>query len=122
MLPVATAPYALGRSDTLLKLKPHLDAEVVVIGHRTGSGKLRDSLGAIEVETPAGRRFFIGSGCSDAARCEPPAVGSTVTYRYRDLTSTGLPRFATYLGRHEEEWARPARYSRPLNRSLGVSA
>src|SRR5439155_17851373 len=101
-LRVATAPHAPGRSDTLLKLKPHLDAEAVVIGHRAGTGKFRDSLGAIEVETPAGQRFFIGSGFSDAARREPPAIGSTVTYRYRDLTSTGRPRFATYLRRHDE--------------------
>jgi DNA ligase len=102
MLHVATAPYAAGRSDALLKLKPHRDAEAVVVGHRAGSGKYRGSLGAIEVQSPAGRRFFIGSGFSDAARREPPPIGSTITYRYRDLTSTGLPRFATYLRRHDD--------------------
>ena len=37
---------------------------------------------------------------SDAMRREPPAIGTTVTYRYRDLTSSGLPRFATYLRPH----------------------
>ncbi len=34
-------------------------------------------------------------------RREPPPIGSLVTYRYRDLTPGGLPRFATYLRRHE---------------------
>jgi DNA ligase-1 len=101
VLHVADARYAAGRSDTLLKLKPHLDAEAVVVGHRGGAGKYRGLAGAIEVESPQGRRFFIGSGLDDAARREPPPIGATVTYRYRDLTSSGLPRFATYLRRHD---------------------
>ena len=47
--------------------------------------------GALEVESAQGRRFFIGSGLGDGARRGPPPIGSTVTYRYRDLTSSGLP-------------------------------
>ena len=31
----------------------------------------------------------------------PAAVGSVVTYRYRDLTSSGLPRFASFLRVHD---------------------
>jgi DNA ligase-1 len=27
----------------------------------------------------------------------PPAIGATVTYRFRDLTGSGLPRFASFL-------------------------
>jgi DNA ligase-1 len=101
MLHLASAPYAGGRSDALLKLKPHRDAEAVVVGHQPGAGKYRGSVGALEVEAPDGRRFFIGSGLSDAARRDPPAIGSVVTYRYRDLTSLGQPRFATFVRRHE---------------------
>ncbi|MDQ6638818.1 MAG: DNA ligase [Pseudomonadota bacterium] len=101
MLHVASAPYIAGRSDALLKLKPHLDAEAVVIGHRAGTGKYGRVVGALEVESPQGRHFFIGSGLSDAARRDPPAIGTTVTYRYRALTSSGLPRFATYLRPHD---------------------
>jgi DNA ligase-1 len=100
MLHVAAAPYVAGRSETLLKLKPHLDAEAVVVGHRRGAGKYRGHVGALEVESPDGRRFFVGSGLSDAARANPPRIGSAITYRYRDLTSTGLPRFATFLRPH----------------------
>jgi DNA ligase 1 len=103
VLHVADAPYAPGRSDSLLKLKPHLDAEAVVVGHRRGGGKYRAEVGALEVENAEGRRFFVGSGLSDAARRRPPPIGSTITYRYRDLTSTGLPRFATYLRDREPE-------------------
>ena len=101
MLHVASAPWAAGRSDALLKLKPHLDAEAVVVGHRGGAGKYQGQLGALEVEAADGRRFLVGSGLSDALRRDPPAPGETITYRFRDLTSSGLPRFATYLRRHD---------------------
>ena len=102
MLHVADAPYASGRSEALLKAKPHLDAEAVVVGHRAGTGKYRGLVGALQVESARGRRFFIGSGLSDTMRREPPAIGTTVTYRYRELTSSGLPRFATYLRLHDD--------------------
>ena len=102
VLHLAEAAYAPGRSDVLLKMKPFLDAEAIVVGHRAGTGKYRRLVGALEVESAQGRRFFIGSGLSDAARRDPPAIGTTVTYRYRELTSTGLPRFATYLRPHDE--------------------
>ena len=101
MLHVASAPVASGRGGELMKLKPHLDAEAVVVGMRPGAGRHRGAVGALEVEAADGRRFFVGSGLSDALRRDPPAPGSVITYRYRDLTSTGLPRFPTYLRRHE---------------------
>jgi DNA ligase-1 len=101
MLHLASAPVASGRSDTLMKLKPHLDAEAVVVGARPGAGKYRGQVGALEVESAEGRRFLVGSGLSDALRREPPPPGSVITYRYRELTSSGVPRFATYVRRHE---------------------
>jgi len=102
MLHVADARYTSGRSDALMKLKPHLDAEAVVVGHRLGSGKYGHLVGALEVESAEGRRFFVGSGLSDRSRREPPAIGTTITYRYRALTSSGLPRFATYLRPYDD--------------------
>ena len=96
----ANAPYRSGRSDALLKLKPELDAEARVIAHRAGQGRFEGQLGAIEVRTPDGRQFLIGTGFSEAQRRDPPPVGSVVTYRYRDLTSSGLPRFASFLRVH----------------------
>lgn len=97
MLHRADAPYATGRSDALLKLKPLRDAEAVVVGHLPGKGRLAGLVGALEVETPEGRRFRIGSGLTDALRRDPPPLGATVTYTYRGFTRTGLPRFPTYL-------------------------
>lgn len=97
MLHLAGAPYETGRSDVLLKMKPMLDAEAVVIGYRPGKGRLAGMLGALKVRTPEGKTFLLGSGFSDEQRRVPPDLGATVTYRYRDLTAKGLPRFASFL-------------------------
>ncbi|GAB4057229.1 DNA ligase [Uliginosibacterium sediminicola] len=93
----ADAPYLGGRSDALLKLKPQLDAEALVVAHLPGKGRNAGRLGALLVETPEGQRFRLGSGLSDRERDNPPAIGSRISYRYRDLTAKGLPRFASYL-------------------------
>ncbi len=97
MLHLADAPYITGRSDVLLKLKPLLDTEAVVVAHVAGKGKYAGMLGALRVETPEGKRFVIGTGFSDEARRNPPPVGASVTYSYRGLTKNGLPRFASYV-------------------------
>ncbi len=102
MLHRAEAPYETGRSDALLKLKPWLDAEAVVVGHLPGKGKYAGQLGALRVRRPDGREFRLGTGFTDAQRRDPPPVGSTVTYRYRELTAGGLPRFASFLRIREE--------------------
>lgn len=101
MLHLASAPYVTGRSDVLLKLKALQDAEAVVVAHVPGKGRFRGLLGALEVETPEGRRFRIGTGLSAALRRDPPPVGCTVTYTYRGLTEGGLPRFPAFLRRRE---------------------
>ena len=103
MLHLASAPVSSGRSDVLLKLKPVQDAEAVVVGHIAGKGKFEGMLGALEVKTPGGQRFKLGTGMSDVQRQSPPAIGSTVTYTYRDLTPSGKPRFASFLRVHEVE-------------------
>ena len=97
MLHRADAPYLTGRSDALLKLKPWLDAEAVVVGHTPGTGKYRGMTGALEMEMPDGTRFRIGSGLSDAQRRQPPPLGTRITYRYQHLTKGGVPRFPRYL-------------------------
>lgn len=97
MLHRADVPYQTGRSDVLLKLKPWLDAEAEVTGHLPGSGKYAGQLGALRVRTADGRQFSLGSGLSDELRRRPPPLGTIVTYRYRDLTARGMPRFASFL-------------------------
>ena len=92
----ADAHYVTGRSAALLKLKPQLDAEATVVGHVPGNGKFEGMLGALDVKTPEGIRFRLGTGLSDEQRRSPPPVGSTVTYTYRDKTPQGVPRFASF--------------------------
>ncbi len=92
-------PYRAGRGVGLLKLKPYEDAEARVVAIKPGRGRLTGRMGALEVRTPDGRRFAIGSGFSDADRAYPPSVGSWVTYRFNGLTGGGLPRFVRFLRR-----------------------
>lgn len=102
MLHRADAPYLTGRSDALLKLKPWLDAEAVVVGYVPGKGKYKGMTGALRMEMPDGKRFRLGSGLSDALRRQPPPVGTRITYRYTALTKKGVPRFPRYLRVRED--------------------
>jgi DNA ligase-1 len=97
MLHRADAAYETGRSSALLKLTPWLDAEATVVAHLPGKGKYAGMTGALQMEMPDGRRFALGSGLSDALRRNPPPVGTLITYRYRELTPNGMPRFPRYL-------------------------
>ena len=97
MLHLADAPYVTGRSDVLLKMKRLRDTEGVVTAHLPGKGKYTGMMGALQIDMPDGRRFKLGTGFSDAVRKNPPPVGSVVTYTYRDFTSSGLPRFASFV-------------------------
>ena len=107
MLHRGSSLYKGVRSDDLLKVKTHDDAEAKVIAHIPGKGKYAGQLGALLVEVPAvnetaPRRFKLGTGFSDAQRQNPPAVGSQVTYRYRGLSDSGIPRFASFMRVRED--------------------
>ncbi len=97
MLHRGASLYRAERNDDLLKLKQHLDAEATVVGHLAGKGKYQGMLGALQVQTPEGLRFRLGSGLRDADRASPPAIGSRVTYRYLGLHPDGVPRFASFV-------------------------
>lgn len=97
MLHRADALYETGRSPALLKVTPWLDDEARVVAHLPGKGKYAGVLGALQVEMPDGRRFALGTGLTDDQRRNPPPVGTQVTYRYRELTRNGIPRFARFL-------------------------
>ena len=97
MLHLADAPYMTGRSDVLLKMKRWHDAEATVIAHQSGKGKYAGMLGALRVRTPDGVEFMLGTGLNDATRRNPPPIGTLITFRYRELTSLGVPRFASFL-------------------------
>jgi len=97
MLHRGDAPYRALRGDDLLKVKTHEDAEARVIGHLPGQGRHAGRMGALQVETPQGLRFRLGTGFTDAQREHPPALGEWVTYRFRGLNASGVPRFASFV-------------------------
>ncbi|MCX7217465.1 MAG: DNA ligase, partial [Burkholderiales bacterium] len=103
MLHRADALWQSGRSAVLLKLKPQFDAEAVVLAHEAGKGKYQGMLGALLVQTENGQRLRLGTGFSDAQRRDPPAIGSTISYRYRGFSNSGLPKFASYLRLQQPE-------------------
>ncbi|WP_411914403.1 MULTISPECIES: DNA ligase [Hydrogenophaga] len=97
MLHRGDAPYRAVRNDDLLKVKTHEDAEARVVGHVPGKGRHAGRMGALVVQTPQGLRFKLGTGFTDAERDQPPAVGTWVTYRFRGLNESGVPRFASFV-------------------------
>ena len=103
MLRHQQAPYRGGRSNDLIKLKAFDDAEATVVAHLPGKGKFKGMLGSVLVRMDNGREFRIGSGFSDAERLAPPPLGSRITFQYQGYTSTGLPRFARYWRRRDDE-------------------
>jgi len=85
------------RSEAVRKLKLQPDDEATVVGHLLGKGKLEGQMGALLLEMPDGKRFALGTGFSAADRAQAPAIGAQVTYRYRDYTPAGLPKFASFV-------------------------
>ena len=102
MLRRAGSFHRAGRSADLLKLKRFDDAEAEVVAHLPGKGKYTGMMGALLLEMPDGRRFRVGTGFTDAQRRKPPSLGTTVTYKHFGYTSTGLPRFASFLRIRDE--------------------
>ena len=95
--------YEVGRSHTILKVKPFKDADAVVVGHEPGKGRHKGRLGGLVLRLPDGKEFNVGTGLSDDERRNPPPVGSTVTYAYTEHTSDGIPKCASFLRVRPEE-------------------
>jgi len=97
MLRQPESKYVSGRSFTLLKVKTFHDAEAIVVGHQAGAGRHKGRLGALLVRLADGTDFAIGTGFSDRERENPPPIGTTVTFRYQELSDTGVPRFPSWI-------------------------
>lgn len=89
--------YRAVRNDDLLKVKTHEDAEARVLQHLPGQGRHAGRMGALLVETPEGIRFKLGTGFTDAQREDPPKIGERLTYRFRGVNDSGVPRFASFV-------------------------
>ncbi len=89
--------YKRGRSGDILKVKTFHDAEAVVVGHIEGKGKYSGKLGALLVQLSNGIQFRIGTGFTDKQRKSPPPIGSTITFKYKEINPSSKPRFASFL-------------------------
>ncbi|WP_339141799.1 DNA ligase [Pseudoalteromonas galatheae] len=97
ILHAKNAKHEDGRTTNVLKYKPYLDDEAIVIKHLPGKGKYQGMMGSLLVKNAQGKEFKVGSGFSDEERASPPPIGSQITYRYQGYTKFGKPRFARFL-------------------------
>ncbi|MDD2384962.1 MAG: DNA ligase [Sulfurospirillaceae bacterium] len=89
--------YIAKRDKNSLKVKSFYDEECEVIGYKPGQGKYHNMTGSLTCQKRNGVVFEIGSGLSDTLRRNPPAVGTTITYQYKELPQSGKPRFPSFL-------------------------
>ena len=81
------------RVGAVLKVKPYLEGEGVVIGVTLGEGRLAGMVGSLTVKW--GDVVFSLSGLTDDERRES-WIGRTVSFRYREKTKDGIPKEARY--------------------------
>ncbi|WP_191600279.1 DNA ligase [Marinomonas algicola] len=103
MLHKKDAVFQDGRNDALLKLKPYMDAEAVVVAYEKGKGRNQGRMGSLVVEMATGLRFKIGSGFTDSERNNPPEIGEIITFKYHGLTRNSVPKFASFLRVRKQE-------------------
>lgn len=109
MLRQPESVYEVGRSSTLLKVKNFHDAEAVVLDHQGGKGKFKGKLGALIMQMADGTQFAVGTGFTDAQRAAPPAIGSTITFRYQELSDAGVPRFPSFVRARKQAAEKPVK-------------
>ena len=93
-----------GTSKDLVKIKAVLDADLICVGVDEGSGKYKNKIGALILETLCGRLSVkVGTGLSDADREKPFEyyIGKVIEIQYNEFiksknkskASLFLPRF-----------------------------
>ena len=92
-----TALYINKRTNKVLKIKTFLDKECIVTAHNEGHGRFKGILGSITCIMDNNISFKIGSGFSKEERENPPTIGTTITFQYKEFTKYGKPRFPVFL-------------------------
>ena len=117
MLRPSNSIYEYKRSKLLLKWKPSLDAEAIVIGYNEGMGRLKEKLGTFQVQlinditkkVEKDKEFSLSGRLSDEFRNqykfkdgkviqapekndEYPIIGDKVTLTFMEYTDKGIPR------------------------------
>ncbi|WP_458699935.1 DNA ligase [Sulfurospirillum sp. 1307] len=96
------APYIDKRTSKVLKVKSFKDTECKIIAINQGKGKYLHVMGSLTCKLDNGKEFKIGSGFSDEQRKNPPKIGSIITFKYKEFTKYGKPRFPVFLRVRDE--------------------
>ena len=111
MLKNPWSEYEGKRSNHLLKYKPSLDAEAIIVDYKEGTGKYKGKLGAFVckplinkgnyqiIDTDENHEFAT-SGMNDSIRAsykQTHPIGTIITIGYTSFTDTGKFRFARYM-------------------------
>ena len=107
MLNNPSAFYHDRRTDAILKLKPVMDDECVIVGYKGGNGRNAGKLGSFRVHPiedgiPNPKKEFGISGVSDLIRSnykKSHPIGTILSYSCSDYTKSGKPRHPRYLGK-----------------------
>jgi len=92
-----TAPYHVGRTAALLKMKPLQQENVEISEFVEGKGKFKGSLGAFVVIRKTGERCCVGGGnITEKQRQhvwnnQSSFLGRTITIRYTELSKANVP-------------------------------
>ena len=91
------APYIAKRTSQALKVKSFHDMECKVIEINEGRGKFEGVMGSLTCTLENGVIFKIGSGFSFNVRKNPPSINSIITFKYKEFTKYGKPKFASFM-------------------------
>jgi len=91
------APYIDRRTSKALKVKTFFDDECEVVGYTKARGKFKGLVGAIKCKLKNGKIIKIGSGLNLKQRENPPKIGRVITYKYKEITKKGFPRFPVFM-------------------------
>ena len=91
------ALYIAKRTSKALKVKTFLDKECKITAYNGGHGKYSGILGSVTCQMDNNVTFKIGSGFSIDERKDPPSIGSVITFKYKEMTKYGKPRFPVFL-------------------------
>jgi len=91
-----STPYFHKRSSKILKVKSFKDDECKVIGYTKGKGKNQGKVGSLICKFKD-ITIKIGSGLTKKLRETPPKIGNIITFKYKELSKYGKPRFPVFL-------------------------
>ncbi len=77
-----------------------------MLSSEKGTGRLSNMMGKLHCELANGIKFKVGTGFSDAQRKNPPKKGAVITFKFQEVSDSGVPRFPVFLRiREDVTWA-----------------